>query len=273
MVLSAPAKLNLCLYLGPPRDDGLHEIRSLVEPISLADRIEITDAPRDQVVCPDVGGENLATRALQLLRERGWQPPPLRVRIEKRIPIAGGLGGGSADAAAILRLAGPEVDGVEEIASELGADVASQLRPGFALIGGAGERLEALPPPGEHALVLLPEEQGLSTAAVYAEADRLGLGRDPARLDALAAELRKEAGAGATPLDYANLLINDLEPAALGLRPAIAESLDALRGAGAARVLISGSGPTAFGLFADRAAAEDAAAQLGAGAIVCEPGP
>ena len=111
MLIHAPAKLNLCLYLGPRRDDGLHELCSLFEPLALADLIEVSEAERDEVVCPGVEGENLAARALAALRARGWDHPPLRVEIEKRIPVAAGLGGGSADAAAILRLAAGEVDG------------------------------------------------------------------------------------------------------------------------------------------------------------------
>ena len=271
MVLSAPAKLNLCLFLGPLRDDGLHEIRSLFEPLSLADRIEVSEASRDSVVCPGVEGENLAAAALGALRERGWESPPLRLRIEKQIPIAGGLGGGSADAAAVLRLGEGEVAGVEEAATVLGADVLSQLRPGFALIGGAGEQVEPLPAPAEHAFVLLPQPHGLRTADVYAEADRMGLNRDRSTLDDLAERLRAAASSGASPLDYDDLLANDLEPAATSLRPEIEGALEALRAAGAAKALISGSGPTAFGLFADRDAAAVAAAQIGEPAIVCAP--
>ena len=105
MRIHAPAKLNLCLFLGPRRDDGLHELCSLFEPLALADAIEVSEADRDEVVCPGVEGENLAARALAALRERGWDGPPLRIEIEKRIPVAAGLGGGSADAAAVLRLA------------------------------------------------------------------------------------------------------------------------------------------------------------------------
>ena len=272
MLLSAPAKLNLCLFVGPPRDDGLHEIRSLFEPISLADRIDVTEAPADEVVCPEVGGENLAARALAGLRERGWDHAPVRVEISKRIPVAGGLGGGSADAAAVLRLAAGEVEGIEEAAAELGADVPSQLRPAFSLVGGFGEQVELPPPPGEHAIVLLPDSQGLSTADVYAEADHIGLGRDVSQLEKLGQRLRDAVAAGASPLDYTQLLVNDLEPAALALRPGIGAALEALRGAGAARALISGSGPTAFGLFADLASAEAAASELGPAAIVCTPG-
>lgn len=272
MLLTAPAKLNLCLFVGAPRDHGLHEIRSLFEPISLVDRIEVTEAPADAVVCPEVGGENLAAKALQALRQRGWDHPPVRVEISKRIPVAGGLGGGSADAAAVLRFAAGEVEGIEEAAAELGADVPSQLRPAFSLVGGAGEQVEPLPPPGEHAIVLLPDSQGLSTADVYAEADHIGLGRDASQLEELGRRLRDAVAAGASPLDYTQLLVNDLEPAALALRPRIGDALEALRAAGAARALISGSGPTAFGLFADLASAEAAAAGLGPGAIVSTPG-
>jgi len=277
-ILAAPAKLNLCLFLGPRREDGLHELCSLFEPLALADTIEVAEAERDEVVCAGVEGENLAARALAALRGRGWEAPPLRIEIEKRIPVAAGLGGGSADAAALLRLArdggrGGPVPDLDAIAAELGADVPSQLVPALSLVRGAGERVERLPDPAPHAVVLLPGGGGLSTAAVFAEADRLGLGRDAAALDGLAARLGEAAGAGASPLGYAQLLANDLEPAARSLRPEIGEALDALRAAGAPLALLTGSGPTAFGLFADLAGAERAAGQLDRDdAIVCEAG-
>src|SRR4051794_8775570 len=105
MPIHAPAKLNLCLFLGPRREDGLHELCSLFEPLSLADAIEVSEADGDEVLCEGVEGENLAARALAGLRARGWRRGPLRIEIGKRIPIAAGLGGGSADAAAVLRLA------------------------------------------------------------------------------------------------------------------------------------------------------------------------
>jgi len=283
MQIHAPAKLNLCLYLGPRREDGLHELCSLFEPLALADLIALPTlttpevgqsrmgVASDEVVCPGVEGENLAARALAALRERGWDPPPLRIEIEKRIPVAAGLGGGSADAAAILRLAAGEVADLEEIALELGADVPSQLVPALALVRGAGERVERLPAPARHAVVLLPGGGGLSTAAVFTEADRLGLGRPAAEIDALAERLRAAAGAGASPLAFPELLVNDLEPAARSLRPEIGAALDALREAGAPQALLTGSGPTAFGLFPDLAAARVAAESLGRDdAIVCE---
>ncbi len=298
MLLHAPAKLNLGLYLGRPRPDGLHELCSLFEPLALADLVRVSEAERDEVLCPGVEGENLAARALAALREGGWEAPPLRIEIDKRVPVAAGLGGGSADAAAVLRLAAerfwspedqnpsaarPPADRVRSnpripritanapgvvadlpaIAAALGADVPSQLRPALALVRGAGERVEPLPAPAAHAALLLPGGGGLSTAAVFAEADRLGLGRPPEELEQLAPRLRAAAGAGASPLAYVDLLVNDLEPAAVSLRPDIAAALDALRGTGAPAVFLSGSGPTAVALFPTLAEAENAASSLG----------
>ena len=273
MLLRAPAKLNLCLYLGPCREDGLHELCSLFEPLALADLLTVTPAERDEVVCAGVDGENLAARALAALRERGWQREPLRVEIEKRTPIAAGLGGGSADAAAVLRLAAGEVGDLTGLAAELGADVPSQLRPALALVRGAGELVEPLPEPAPHAAVLLPDGGGLGTAEAFRAADRLGLGRPAEELEELAVELRRVAGAGGSLLAYPELLVNDLEPAARSLRPAIGNALDALRDAGAPVALLSGSGPTAVGLFADLGSARAAAARLDRDdAIVCAAG-
>ena len=274
MILRAPAKLNLCLLVGERRDDGLHELCSLFEALSLADRIVAEEAEQDEVVCEGVEDTNLAAIALAALRGRGWERPPLRIEIEKRIPIAAGLGGGSADAAAVLRLAAGEVEGIGELASELGSDVPSQLDPGLAVVSGVGEVVEPLPKPGEHAFVLIPDPVGLPTADVYAEADRLGIGRSHGELDAARERLGEVAGGGASPLDYAEMLENDLQLAALSLRPSIAETLDALRDAGAAAALVTGSGPTTFGLFADIADADRAAAALPpryAGALVASP--
>ncbi len=276
MVTRAPAKLNLCLYLGRRRDDGLHELRSLFCPLVLSDRIVIGEAEgdADELVCPGVEGPNLVSVALEAMRARGWRHPPVRVEIDKRIPVAAGLGGGSADAAAALRLGAGEIEDLASLAAGLGADVPSQLDPVFALVSGAGEVVEPLPAPGEFGVVLIDDEFGLETAAVYAEADALGLGRDPDDLDRVSERLRAAAGDGASPLDYAELLVNDLEQAAISLRPEIAEALGALEEVGAARALVTGSGPTAFGVFEDLVAADAAAAALPpryANAIVSTP--
>jgi len=264
VVVRAPAKLNLCLYLGGRRADGLHELRSLFCPLVLSDRIVIEPAAgdADEVVCAGVEGPNLVAVALEAMRARGWSSPPLRIEIDKRIPVAAGLGGGSADAAAVLRLAGGEIGDLAALAAGLGADVPSQLDPRLALVGGAGEVVETLPAPAQFGAVLIEGERGLGTAAVYREADALGLGRERAELDSLGAGLRAAAASGASPLEYGELLVNDLEQAALSLQPGIREALDALREAGAARALVTGSGPTAVGLFEDVVAADAASAAL-----------
>ncbi len=225
-------------------------------------------------VCAGVEGPNLAARALAALRERGWDGPPLRIEIEKRIPVAAGLGGGSADAAAVLRLAQGQVDGLEELAAGIGADVTSQLDPRFALVGGAGERVEPLPAPGEFGVVLVPAEDGLLAGDVYAEADRLGLARPGAELEELGERIRGAAREGASPLEYADLLVNDLQEAATSLQPEVGEALAALEDVGAEVVMVAGSGPTALGLFEDIVAADRAAGQLPprfASAIVSAP--
>lgn len=273
MRVLAPAKLNLCLYLGPVRADGLHELCSLFEPLTLADAIEVRPAERDAVICPGVEGENLGTSALRALREAGWDEQPVEVRIEKRIPVAAGLGGGSADAAAVLRLAGGDLGDLSETAMRIGADVPSQLEPGLWLVEGAGERLRRLPDPASHGVLLLPGGGGLATADVFREADRLGLGRSAGELAARGRDLAGAAGDGASPLDYADLLVNDLRDAAASLRPDIGDALRALEEAGAPLVFMSGSGPTACGVFESLAEAEAAAAAIGRGdAIVCEGG-
>jgi 4-diphosphocytidyl-2-C-methyl-D-erythritol kinase len=240
----APGKVNLCLFLGPVRADGRHELVTVFESLSLADELTIEPAPADQVVCPGITGLNIVAQTLDGLRRRGWEGPSVRVTVRKRIPVAGGMGGGSADAAAVLRAAqllAPIDDGtLTSLASSLGADVPSQLRPGPSIGTGAGDVVEPIDPLAPHAFVIVPQGFGLSTAEVYREADRLGLPRD---WPDLAGRLRK-IRAGAHP-DY----INDLEPAALSLRPEIAGALDAVRGAGADHAMVSGSGPTVFGLY------------------------
>ena len=141
----APAKLNLCLYLGRRRPDGYHDLASIFEPLSLHDVLRVEPAERDEVVCEAVPGENLATQALRLLRSEGWQSEPVRIEIEKNIPVAAGLGGGSADAAAVLRLAGGEVEDLAGIAALIGADVPSQIDPMACLVEGIGQKLTSLP--------------------------------------------------------------------------------------------------------------------------------
>jgi 4-diphosphocytidyl-2-C-methyl-D-erythritol kinase len=258
----APAKLNLCLYVGPRRVDGLHEIRSLFEPLELADELRMVEAEEDVVVCEGIEGPDLTEAALSALREHGWESPPLRIEVTKRIPVAAGLGGGSADAAAVLRLAKGEVEGLRSIAAGIGADVPSQLQPRPCLVAGAGEVIEPAPPPGDHGVVLIPQPEGLSTAEVYAEADRLGSARSENELEAIRRLLRDAVDEGGSPLDHREHLVNDLQPAAISLRPEIEDALEALEEAGAAHAMVTGSGPTAFGLYPTVDEAGEAAAKL-----------
>jgi len=267
LIASAPAKLNLCLRVGPTRDDGLHEIRSLFCPLDLADSIAVADAAADSVSIPGVAGDgpDLTARALAALREAGWERGPVAIGVDKRIPVAAGLGGGSADAAAVLRLAADALseEAIASIAFGLGADVTSQLDPRFCLVAGAGEDVRTLPAPAPFGVVLVADPEGLSTPAVYAEADRLGVGMAAAGLEAVAEDLEAAALEGAHPLEYRHLLVNDLGGAAISLRPEIESTLAALGRAGAEHSLVAGSGPTAVGLCPDLAAAELIASRLG----------
>jgi 4-diphosphocytidyl-2-C-methyl-D-erythritol kinase len=265
----APGKVNLSLYVGAPREDGLHPLVSVVQPVSLADELTLEpaggrgDITADEVHCPGVEGENLAGAALAAFRAAtGWDAPPQRLTIAKRVPVAAGMGGGSGDAAAALRLAA-HAAGVEDhalllaLAARLGGDVPSQVAPGRTLMTGAGEHVRPLGPPETLALVILPSEHGLSTPAVYREFDRLGVQRTAEEL----AEL--EARGGELPVH------NDLQDAARSLCPPIDAALAAVAATGAAHVLVSGSGPTVFGLYDDPEQARAAAEALGG--IAAEP--
>jgi 4-diphosphocytidyl-2-C-methyl-D-erythritol kinase len=254
LVARAPGKVNLCLFIGPVRADGRHELVTVFQSLSLADDIAIAvGGATDEVVCPGVDGPNLAAEALAELRARGWDAPAVRVAIDKRVPVAAGMGGGSADAAAVLRLAtalgslpgGATV--LSELAASLGSDVPSQLRPGLTLGTGAGDVVERLEPLAPHAFVIVPLPFGLSTAEVYREADRLGLPRSADELAERLASVRIALRPGAEL--PAELLVNDLEPAALSLRPVIADALAAVREAGAGHAMVSGSGPTVVGVY------------------------
>ena len=269
----APGKVNLGLFVGPVRaSDSRHELVSVMQSISLADQLTLQAAPvgveGDEVLCPGVPGpayDNLASAALRAFRAAtGWAAPPLSLHIEKRIPVAAGLAGGSADAAATLRLA-RHASGLGddrlllELAATLGADVPAQTAPGRWLARGAGERLRELPAPGSFGLLLLPSTAGLSTAAVFAEADRLELARQERELDALEERLVAELADGAALPADATLLHNDLQGAAVTLRPELADRLAEVLELGASVAMVSGSGPTVVGLFAGERGGVEAA--------------
>lgn len=282
----APAKINLCLLLGPTREsDGRHELVTVFQALDLVDTVELDPAPdpplgRDEVLCDaQLDGENLAGGAVRSFRAAtGWEGPRVRVHIEKRIPVAGGMAGGSSDAAATLRLLAEQAvsegvhlngSGLRDIAITLGADVPALVEPGRWLGTGAGEIVERLvdPPVDRFAVVAVTDPVGLSTPAVFREADRLGLPRDRAALASALGDIRFHAA------DLPNeLCVNELEPAALSLRPELHDTLDALRDAGAEVAIVSGSGPTCIGLFSDppdgRRAASELAQRFGESRVI-----
>jgi 4-diphosphocytidyl-2-C-methyl-D-erythritol kinase len=259
----APAKVNLCLYVGPTRADGRHELVTVFDSVSVFDELEIAEGATDEVVCEGVAGPNLVVDALAGLRGAGWAAPPVRVVIRKRIPVAAGMGGGSADAAAMLRCAprlAPVADRVlERIAAGLGADVPSQLHPGPSRGTGAGEIIAPLHGLVPYGLLVLPQPFPLATRDVYREVDRLGLARPGGELGQLAAELTRR---------LPDRLVNDLQPAALSLAPQIGAVIARARATGADDAIVCGSGPTVIGVFrgADgERRAERAVAELGEG--------
>jgi 4-diphosphocytidyl-2-C-methyl-D-erythritol kinase len=250
----AYAKVNLCLFLGPTRADGRHALVTVFDSVRLTDELIVAESESgiDEVVCDGVTGPNLVAGALAGLREAGWAAPPVRVEIWKRIPVAGGMGGGSADAAAMLRCAprmapvDPEV--ARRIAASLGADVPSQLVPGPSLGTGAGEVIEPIGSLGHYAVLVLPQPFALSTADVYREADRLGVGRSADELAGLGERVRAALD-GRDRVLGDELAVNDLQAASLSLRPELEKVLAAAREAGADRAMVCGSGPTVIGIF------------------------
>jgi 4-diphosphocytidyl-2-C-methyl-D-erythritol kinase len=246
-----PAKLNLALVVGPVRSDGLHAIATVMQKIDICDRLELEKA--EELAVDGFPADTLVRRALGELAEAAGDVGRWRVRLEKKIPIAAGLGGGSADAAAALVLANatlPEpIDRgrLHELAFRLGADVPFFLEPGPKLAEGAGERLVPLDLPQDYWLVVaLPERVSKpSTGEVYRRYDALrgaeGFDRRRERLlDALERCRR--------PRDLAALPRNDLAEAAGAAR----ELLGELRGSGALRADLSGAGPAVYGVFVHR---------------------
>lgn len=270
--IAAPGKLNLCLYLGPLRADGLHDLASLFESVSPADQLTAreVDGISDRVICEAVPGENLVELALRSAREAGLlSGPPLEVTIEKRVPIAAGMGGGSGDAAAALRLAatieGRPIEDYRQLAFRLGADVPSQLTPGATLVRGAGEHVAQIEPrclqaAQSRAYVIIEQRRGLSTAEVFKQADRTEL-IDPALIQR-EETLLEGIAAGLDLGELCELIENDLQPAILALRPELARLPELLLLQGALAAAFTGSGPTCFGVFDGLEQAEAAAAVL-----------
>ena len=296
VTVRVPAKVNLQLAVGPVRADGYHSLVTVFHAVSLFDEVTVASAERGDVEVTGEGaasvpadGSNLAVRAAAALLQAagpGVQDAPgLAIRISKRIPVAGGLAGGSADAAATLVAcnelwqAGLSQQDLHELAAGIGSDVAFCLLGGTAIGMGRGERLTPALASGRFHWVLAFATGGLSTADVYAACDRIRAARErrpdrpgepesatagePVLDNALMAALRS-----GDPAELGPLLSNDLQAAAISLRPGLRRTLAAGRELGAVGAMVSGSGPTCAFLAKDRRHAQKLAAEL-AGVGVC----
>lgn len=278
VTVRVPAKVNLELLVGPPREDGFHGLATVFQAVSLYDDVTIAAADEWGVSVSGpladgvpVDGRNLALVAARLVGER-YGGEPVHVSIRKGIPVAGGMAGGSADAAATLVGLdhlwdlGLDREEVEALAAELGSDVPFLVGGGTAMGSGRGELLAPVLARGTYHWVFALTEHGLSTPAVFAECDRLREGTEvpePVCTPALMAALRT-----GDPHELAPQLTNDLQAAALSLRPELGETLDAGMEYGALGGVVSGSGPTVAFLVEDSEAGIDLAVALTASGVV-----
>ena len=282
VTVRAPAKVNLHLAVGDLRADGYHDLTTLFQSLSLTDEVTVAVADESGL---DVRGEgadevptdssNLVWKAVRALAAHvGRDPdePKLRITINKGIPVAGGMAGGSADAAATLvalaNLWRLEIgrDELAGVAAEVGSDVPFVLQGGLALGTGRGEQLVPVLSRHTYHWVMALDSSGLSTPEVFRELDRLRADGNPPRVGAVEPVL--EALASGDPNQLALLLGNDLQAAAVSLRPGLRRTLRAGVNAGALAGIVSGSGPTCAFLCSDGDAAVRVAAEL-SGAGVC----
>jgi 4-diphosphocytidyl-2-C-methyl-D-erythritol kinase len=275
----APGKVNLYLAVGDRREDGYHELTTVFQAVSLLDEVTVRDA---DVLSLELVGEgadklptderNLAWRAAELMAEHVGRAPDVSIMIDKSIPVAGGMAGGSADAAAVLvamnslwELNVPRRD-LRMLAEQLGSDVPFALHGGTALGTGRGEELATVLSRNTFHWVLAFADSGLLTPAVFTELDRLRDAGDPPRLAEPGPVLA--ALAAGDPEQLAPLLGNELQAAAVSLDPGLRRVLRAGAEAGALAGIVSGSGPTCAFLCASAASAVDVGTQL-SGAGVC----
>ncbi len=273
VTVRVPGKVNLYLGVGDRRADGYHELTTVFHAVSLVDEVTVRNA---DVLSLQIAGEgadelpaderNIAWQAAELMAEHVGRAPDVEITIEKSIPVAGGMAGGSADAAAVLvamnnlwELGVPRRD-LHALAAQLGSDVPFALHGGTALGTGRGEELATVLARNTFHWVLAFGQGGLSTAEVYSEIDRLREVGDPPRLSD--PEPLLAALAGGSPRELAALLGNDLQAAALSLNPALRRTLRAGAEAGALAGIVSGSGPTCAFLCESATAAVDVGTEL-----------
>ncbi len=279
VTVRVPGKVNLYLAVGDRRDDGYHELTTVFHAVSLLDEVTVRNA---DVLSLELVGEgadklptderNLAWQAAELMAEHVGRAPDVSILIDKSIPVAGGMAGGSADAAAVLvamnslwELNVPRRD-LHALAARLGSDVPFALHGGTALGTGRGEELATVLSRNTFHWVLAFADSELLTPAVFAELDRLREVKNPPRLDAPGPVLAALAAGDAEQL--APLLGNEMQAAALSLNPKLRRTLRAGKQAGAMAGIVSGSGPTCAFLGPSAAAAVDIGTEL-SGAGVC----
>ncbi|MFI6288484.1 4-(cytidine 5'-diphospho)-2-C-methyl-D-erythritol kinase [Streptomyces sp. NPDC051018] len=273
VTVRVPAKVNIQLAVGGARPDGFHDLANVFLAVSLYDEVTVRPAPALTLTCEGPGAAqvpldrtNLAARAAALLAERHGLSPDVHIHIAKDIPVAGGMAGGSADGAGALLACdtlwglGTPRSELLSLCAELGSDVPFSLLGGAALGTGRGDRLTPLGVGGTFHWVFAVADGGLSTPAVYGEFDRLTAGTTVPAPEA-SAPLLAALSTGDAPA-LASALANDLQPAALSLRPSLRATLDTGLAAGALAALVSGSGPTTAFLVKDEEAAPAVATAL-----------
>ena len=274
-----PAKINLALSVSGPRPDGYHDVETVYHAISLYD--DVAAYPDEDFVIATIGDQadqvptgedNLAVRTARLLAAHaGYTAGGVRLRVRKRIPVAGGMAGGSADAAAALlacdHLWGTALAREEliELAAELGSDVPFCLVGGTAVGRGRGDHVVPALARGDYHWVVALADGGLSTAAVYAECDRLRTGRRLPAPAVQAAMMQALRTGDAVALGAA--MTNDLQPAAVNLRPELARTLEVGIDDGALGALVSGSGPSVVFLVENAERALDLSIGLAAAGV------
>jgi len=282
VVTRVPGKVNLQLSVGPLGTDGFHEVTTVFQAISLFDDVTVTEGKAGSGTTISVTGQtangvpadasNLAIRAAQLMMKEFELSPDLEIKLKKEIPVAGGMAGGSADAAGVivgldsLYELGLSKDEMEKIASQIGSDVPFSLTGGVAIGTGRGDQITTALAKGSYTWVLALSSQGLSTPAVYQECDRLREGLSIASPQVSEPLMQALRAGDAKALGKS--LLNDLQAAACSLRPALRLVLDVGIDYGALGGIVSGSGPTVAFLVSDEEHAMDLTVALSASGVV-----
>ena len=282
VVVRVPAKINLQLAVGPLGADGFHEVTTVFQAISLFDDVTLKFAPENSGILLTLSGatsngvpandENLAVRAAKLMADKYDLSTDLAIHLKKEIPVAGGMAGGSADAAGVIVAMdalfeiGLSRDEMEVMAAQLGSDVPFGISGGIAIGRGRGDQLTPALSRGNYHWVLALSGQGLSTPAVYQECDRLREGLDIASPQVSDSMMQALRAGDPTALGLA--LSNDLQAAACSLRPALRLVLDVGRDYGALGSIVSGSGPTVAFLVEDEEKSMDLTVALSSSGVV-----